>query len=226
MLIRCFPCAALAALSLLAAACSRRSSDEVPSLKLSAEQRAWQPYQTGQTLQFHNDASGKTRSYLITGVTDQLEERTESYTLRQKTLYYYQHVQVRAQRTDSIVYRPVLAARTDSTVDVDLILDMRMRRSEEEPEPRLEAQANWVRTFGVLLPIDSLNQHTFRDSRVLQLLPSLVLGNRSYQQVVVCRYQGNEASTRRFKVIRKLYLTREQGVVGFEEDGTGLWYRR
>ncbi|UOQ71914.1 hypothetical protein [Hymenobacter cellulosilyticus] len=55
---------------------------------------------------------------------------------------------------------------------------------------------------------------------------NLTLGPRTYPEVLKSRSTDeNSRSTRRAKVVRTLYLAKNEGIVGFEEDGTGLWYK-
>lgn len=201
------------ALVLLLSGCAKEPAQEY---KLSAEQLAWQPYRTGDVLRFGHDKSSKVRTYRIIEVQDRMEKQYVGGAILpfpRKQAPLCQEILVRVQRTDSIG-GPQLALIMQLSYESGYGLQL---RTDVYWEPMTTGE----------LPIDSINarQSIPTGYPSLALLPSLQLGPAAYTQVIDSRNPYPNPNPVGFKPINRLYYARGKGVVGFEENGSDLWYR-
>ena len=181
---------------------------------LTEEQLAWQGYRIGQELSFGHAQDGQVRTYRVTDVQDHMESQYTGYTV---SLFAApdidcQQVTITVQRTDS-AFRPQTALKLGLYYD------------ESDETVKLEAQTDWEAAYSVYLPIDSVSQGAPIDTlnyyyRSAKLLASATFGPLTYAQVIhVKPYQYGS------RAIRNLYYAKGKGVVAFEENGSGLWFR-
>ena len=205
----------ICALATLLSGCAKEPAQEY---KLSAEQLAWQPYRTGDVLRFGHDKDSQVRTYRITEVQDRMEEAYQPYNwlpFSQSAAPLYQFISVAAQRTDS-------AGQVYNVLDLSLYHSLEYRKLE------LRADASWEMQSGVLLPIDSVIAGTRIDTLYypgIKFLSTVRLGPTTYSQVLFARNQRPNQVAPGSKPNRYLYYAKGNGIVGFQEDGTGLWYR-
>lgn len=195
--------------------------------RFSDEQRAWQPYHTGDILRFGHAQDNRVRSYRITNVDDRMEEYGGFRISFSNDRPEYEHITVKSERTDTTFYSISSAPGQprDSVVFQPTALDM-LLYAPEGGTPTLQARCSWDYSFESSLPLDSAIAGVNLNYPNLRILPSVTLGGVTYSQTIWMKPSyGNQQSTRRYKIIRQLYYTRGKGVVAFEEDGTGLWYR-
>lgn len=215
------------ALLALLTGCAKEPAQEI---KLSAEQLAWQPYRTGDVLQFGQANSNKVRTFLIDAIDDQFIEYSIGgnapvflgFPKRIKS----QQIEVRVRRTDTIRYTPT---PTSTPTRPDSILDTYARSllsiSAGDDNQNGYAYLNWDYGFSSDLPYDDvIAGRPLMNS--MQLLPTLRLGGIDYESVlrIPNGLSGNPAGFPRNKPARFVYYAKGFGVVGFEEGNT-LWYR-
>jgi hypothetical protein len=201
-----------------------------PAYRLTADELAWQGYQQGQQLRFGRAGSAQVRTYLITEVSDRLEPQYQSFwiTSLQGQPPTYQHITVKGYRTDSTIYNVgSIANPRDSVRAVETFLDL------HKYEPRgmsgvrvLLSQLGWDHWFRAdpLLENVTTNQPIPAGSKVV-LLPTSTLGAVSYGPTLQIDRVYAVSPTPRQRVINRVYYAKGKGVVGYEEQGTGLWYR-
>ncbi|WBA43783.1 hypothetical protein [Hymenobacter canadensis] len=193
------------------------AKDPAQEFKLSAEQLAWQPYRTGEVLRFGHDKSSKIRTYRVIEVQDRMETQYQSGSwlpFPQKEPPLYQYLTIKVQRTDS-TSQPWVA------------LDMHLY-SMPVGGIELRAAAEWESFYNTYLPIDSVNAGVSIDTLYypgIKLLPTVRLGPTTHPQVIFCRNKYPNSIPAGGKRNRYLYYAKRKGVVGFQEDGSGLWYR-
>ncbi|WP_187313622.1 hypothetical protein [Hymenobacter sp. BT190] len=216
-------CSALT--SIITGCYHHKSPDEVPNYRLTPAQLEWQIYRKNDELRFGNARSAKVRRYRITHVIDTLQEERVVGPLGGGTRYYYQRVAVKFQRADSIVFSKIcLGSRCDSSQTTDYALDLQIHEGQPDKTPYLSSYSSWPGFSGYYLPVD-LPVSEWNSSASWQYLPQATLGGRIFTDVLRYTTRAVVTSTARFKFVRTLYVTKQQGVVGFEEDGSGLWYR-
>ena len=208
----------------LLTACSKSPEE----YRLSAAQLVWQSYRVNQVLRFGHAQDAKVRIYRITDVRD---EMVKAHRMAVIGLPFkapdqsYQEITVEAQRTDTTAQsQKILAMGLDSY-------------DEGTKNPPLVAEIIGESFFHAFLPIDAVNSGTLIDTVNVftymgiaypgtRLLARATLGATTYQQVVyIADRNVYGPSPAGFHRVRDLYYTREQGLVGYREDGTGLWYR-
>lgn len=219
----------------LLTACSRESEPE-PEYRMSADQLAWQPYRVGDVLRFGHAKDGKVRTYRITEVNEEMVEYNPS--LFTKAVQRNQFISVVAERTDSTQFDYItksstvggtLVTTTDSIRHQIRLLKIGLDPAGSSSSPSLVAFCFWgwqpVYFSFPLQEIISGAYKVYIYPTVISV-PNLTLGPRTYPEVLKSSpTDENSRSTRRAKVVRTLYLAKSEGIVGFEEDGTGLWYK-
>ncbi|SDX32278.1 hypothetical protein [Hymenobacter psychrophilus] len=189
--------------------------------RFTTEQLAWQPYWVGQVVRFGRIQDARVRTYQVTEVKDRLEEQSSPPVFivvpfgGAKKAPLAQHITVRAQRTDSItIPAPILDLGLSYSVDGRLIFS--------------PSQIRWEGFYGANLPIDSvsigrpINSLYYPDA---ELLPTATFGSVTYRQVFKVQNPYPKFTPAGTKTVMQLYYAREKGLVAFEEEGTGLWYR-
>lgn len=193
------------------------SKEPAAQYRLSNEQLAWQGYHADEVLRFGHGQDAKVRTYHVTSVRDYMQKGAAGTNLTPfptKEAPEYQHVVVTVQRTDSIFQpQPVL--------DLEIYDDLPYSTGE------FRAEASWEAFYGARLPLDAVNQSIPIDTLqyAATLLPSASLGLSTYPQVIRVDSRNTFALPAGARPTRRLYYARGKGVVAFEEDGTGLWYR-
>ncbi|MCB2407667.1 hypothetical protein [Hymenobacter lucidus] len=186
--------------------------------RLSAEQLAWQPYHANDVLRFGHAKDGKVRTYRVTEVQDQMEKQNTGINWTP-----FPSRELIAQQVK------VLALRTDSTAQPQTVLNLELYYDGSEAKVVLLAEVEWETFYpAARLPIDSVNAGvalgtTFTPG--IEFLPTITLGPATYSQVIRAQNQYPTATLPGLKLVRQLYYAKNKGVVAFEEDGTGLWYR-
>ncbi|UOQ52666.1 hypothetical protein [Hymenobacter cellulosivorans] len=220
----------------LLTACSRESEPD-PEYRMSADQLAWQPYHVNDVLRFGHAKDGKVRTYRITEINEEMVEY--SLGLFTKRVDRKQQFNVMAERTDSIQFDYITKSSTVGGTLVTTITDsirhqIRLLRIGLYPAgssnpPSLAASCFWGwNPIYFSFPLQEIIFGAPKDYAYLDLtvVPNLTLGPRTYPEVLKAGSKDtNSRSTRRAKVVRTLYLAKNEGIVGFEEDGTGLWYK-
>jgi hypothetical protein len=199
-----------------------------PQYRFSDEQRAWQPYHPGDVLRFGHAQDSRVRTYRIIDVDDHMEEARNVGISLGKGHPMYEEVTVRAERMDTTLY--YYCGASGQPLDSMLFQTIALNMTLYNPTggmPLLQASCGWdYSAYSRSLPLDSAIAGAQLDYLTLKILPKVTLGGIDYGQTIWQALDyGSQQSTRRYKLIRQLYYTREKGVVAFEEDGTGLWYR-
>ncbi|MDO7877178.1 hypothetical protein Q5H93_20700 [Hymenobacter sp. ASUV-10] len=196
-----------------------------PQYRLSAEQLAWQPYRIGEVLRFGHAQDGRVRSYRIASVDSRMDGARGVYFSGRPG---YERITVKTQRLDTTFYyyNSAPGQPLDSALFQTMALDLYLY-APEGGTPQLQAQYGWdYSVFSRSLPLDSAIAGATWNYPTLRILPSVTLGGIDYAQTIWQALDyGNQQSSRRYKLIRQLYYAKGKGVVAFEEDGTGLWYR-
>ena len=193
---------------------------------LSAEQLEWQGYRVGEVLRFGHAGSAYVRTYEVKSVKTRFKGDGAGL------FNTFQTLTALVQRTDSI-HEPFEG----------VVLELRSGRYEGE-ETSLETYCEWDGLHGGGLPVSEVltgkkEVKEYQSGimygsagpdtlayRSAELLPSVVLGGRTHQQVIhIANLLRKPRKARRRKEIQHLYYARQHGVVGFEEDGSDLWYR-
>ena len=190
-----------------------------PQYRFSAAQLAWQAYHPGDVLRFGHDQDSRVRTYRVTKVTDEMENRPGFYLSFDSEPPKYQHISVEMKRTDT-------------TVTYFRALDMDVPPETGAParpdSTWCQASAEWENSW-MQLPIDAVERGRRIDTLVYgpnELLPTATFGPSTYTGVIhstVRHPYGSPTGTPRRP--SHFYYARNKGVVAFEEDGTGLWYR-
>lgn len=213
---------------LAVAACVSSCESPGPQYRFSDEQRAWQPYRLGEELRFGHAQDGRVRSYRITAVDSRMKESRYVGPHIGGERPSYEEVTVMAERTDTTFYyyRGAPGQALDSALFQTTALVMSLYMPEGSA-PRLQARCGWdYGAYGQSLPLDSAIAGAVLNYPTLKILPSVTLGGITYGPTIwQTLNHGSQQSTRRYKLIRQLYYARDKGVVAFEEDGSGLWYR-
>ncbi|GAA4508601.1 hypothetical protein GCM10023172_40980 [Hymenobacter ginsengisoli] len=218
-----------AAYSLVFTSCDK-SNMPGPVYQLTAEEKAWQGYQQGQQLRFSRAGSSQVRTYLIVEVDDRLEEQYQSVWITpvQGKLPRYQHITVKGYRTDSVIYTPVgFANPRDSARAVDTFLDLQKYMPRADPSTTiLLSEVGWDHWFigNPQLQAVTTNQPLSVSGNV-ELLPSITLGGISYGPTLRIKRAYVVYPAPRQRIISQIWYAKGVGVVGYEELGTGLWYR-
>lgn len=205
----------LAALALGAscclAACSLQGDAPAPEYRLTPAQLAWQPYHEGQVLRFGNARTTVVRTYAVSKLTDRMVMAYCSVCFSEQPKY--QEIRVQMQRMDT------------ASVSFDVLnLQLYRVRASGSDTPVLYATAGWTSHGTPSLPLAQLDSGQPLDSTQyfrVKLLPSLTLGATTYGQVL----RSPSLVAPRAGLVTALYFTKALGVVGYEEVGTGLWYR-
>jgi hypothetical protein len=132
----------------------------------------------------------------------------------------YQHIRVTGQRTDSVIYRKSISS-ADSALVTDVWLDL-YKYENRGGTLETRAEVGWSYWFSSSLPVESLATNQFKSGAAIELLPVVILGAATYEQVVKITRQLAAPSPR---TITQVYYAKGLGVVAYEEAGTGLWYR-
>ena len=188
--------------------------------RLTPEQLAWQGYKMGEVLRFGNARPGQERTYQVVHIKDTLETQfmgtVVALPFPRKADPLYQQIKVRIERTDTVNYGyyALELSRNYDPVNVN--------------QTDFRAQAEWAGFYPIRLPLDEVIAGQPIDTLyypATTLLPAIVLGATNYQQVIRIINLDTRTSNPGHKRTRAVYYARGKGVVAFEEDGTGLWYR-
>ena len=171
--------------------------------RLTPEQLAWQGYQAGEVIHFGRARDGQVRTYKVTDIKDELRTQHVGITLGKPPKF--QEISVSVQRIDTIA-------------PVHQVLKFSLYNAE------LRATAAWDELYPFWLPIDSVSRNAPIDTTQYsntKLLRNIVLGPTMYPEVLHVTRKSAANPTRQ----NQLYYAKGQGVVAYEEDDTGLWYR-
>ena len=191
--------ALLAGATLLLTGCPGcNTCGEPPSYTLTDTQRAWAaPYPLNKVLRFRNAATGYERTYRV---------RTHQDTL----------VQVHSN-TDCPGYRwemrSAVIERTDSaSVPREVLHGLFI--TAEAPSNSYRVGMNWG-LAGFNLPAKEV------DAGRLNLPPATFAG-RTYQQVIQSTFTVTTPETSP-RTVARIYLTKAEGIIRFEERGGSIW---
>lgn len=185
-----------------------------PEYRISAAQAQWRGYQVGEQLRFGHAKDGKVRTYRITELKDYMDTQWQQsgwLPVPKGEPPTYQHLEARAERTDS-------------AAGEFMAFEAFMYTPRGGDTLELRAECHWERSQTFYLPLDAANQGSVSSANVT-LLPNVTLGSISYGPTLRLSAAAASVSRPDYKVIRQVYLAKGKGVVAFEEDGTGLWYR-
>jgi hypothetical protein len=207
-----------------------KSNTPGPAYRLTADELAWQGYQQGQQLRFGRAGSTQVRTYVIAEVSDRLEQQYQSVWIAflQGQPPRYQHIIVKGYRPDSVIYNVgSIANPRDSARAVDTFLDVQKYEPRSTPGVRvLLSQVGWDHWFRAdpLLQDVTTSQPLPAGGKVV-LLSNSTLGTVSYGPTLQIDRPYAVSPAPRQRVINRIYYAKGKGVVGYEEQGTGLWYR-
>jgi hypothetical protein len=186
--------------------------------RLSKDQLAWQGYQEGEVLRFGHDRDSKVRTYRVTGVEDRMVSQSSGTGwsfFGSDNSPQYQRLTVMVQRTDS-------ASEALWAFDLELNYDA-------DKQVKLDASAQWGPLLYGLLPLDELNQGVTPDPVAFpatELLPSATFGASTYAQVIhITNQYPYGPQLPGFLSTCHFYYAKGKGVVAYESDGSGQWYR-
>lgn len=195
-----------AALSLLTAGCKKAcDGDNLPQYTLTAGQRAWSdPFEENAVWRFRNEATGYERSYRVTKF--QAERIGNGAKLSVCPNYYQEYVFADLERTDSTftgsarrINHLQLTSPNAGSTDGDFL--------------------EWGAATNFYLPIDEAE-----DGR--QVLLPATFGGRYYPAVLVCTRNLAPQPTVSYPATSlRLFLTKAEGVIRFEERGGNIWNR-
>jgi hypothetical protein len=191
------------------------AEQELPQYALSAADQAWAtPYRLGEEWRFRN-AAGYERRYQVKGLADQQLPGLRAGT--QRVGYYQQGLSARLARVDS----GYVSRATVGNYQASFSLTAAVPGGAPQP---LTADLNWGLTH-LSLPAAALDARQALPVDV-RLLPTVTLGNRSYQNVL--EYSSLQTSAARVPAwqVQRLYYTKENGVVRFVEAGGTVWDRQ
>ncbi|GAB3636998.1 hypothetical protein GCM10027422_25880 [Hymenobacter arcticus] len=193
-----------------------------PTYQLTPDELVWQGYQQGQELRFGRAGSPKVRTFRVLKVQDETQPQASSSLIPPRGTY--QTITVLGQRTDSLTY--IFRTNGDSVAVVDELLELYKYYNKSTGTVELRADVEWSKTFSQSLPLDAVTTNRPLQSSTVELLPTVVLGGVTYGPTLRISPQLNTVGySPRLRAIRRVYYARGKGVVGYEEDGTGLWYR-
>jgi hypothetical protein len=193
---------------------------KTPGVKylLTADRLAWQPYQGGQVLHFANSSTGATRTYAVTKVSDYMEKERLGINwvplLGSREPDEYQNVAVTIQRTDSVGYSFTAVEFTQNN-------------DPGSPAGIFFMAAGWESLGTVRLPADELNQGLPFDTtqyKGVRLLPALTLGTLVYTNVLEVKSQYTGTISPGLPTIKRIYYTKNKGVLAFDDQATGRWW--
>lgn len=201
-----------------------------PAYRLSADELAWQGYQQGQQLRFGRAGSSQVRSYLISEVTDHMEEQYQSVWIAsvQGRPPTFQHIKVSGYRTDSVEYTAgSTASPRDSVRAVYTFLDLQKHAVNGDPSTNMLLSSigwdYWSITYPPLQEV--INNQPLLAGGPVSLLPSVTLGGLAYGPTLLITRNYAPPTSPRQHIISRLWYARGKGVVGYEEVGAGIWYR-
>lgn len=216
----------LLALVALSTSCSLiPDGDSAPTYRLTPAELAWQGYQPGQELRFGRAGTTKIRTFRVLEVQDKLETHANNGALvsGHET---YQTITVLGQRTDSVSYN--LRSKTDSIPAIDTLLKLYKYPGSSTSGADTRAEIEWAYTLRHTLPLADATAGQPSQDLAVDLLPQVVLGGITYGptlRVTSSLTANNFSYNRGLRVVRRVYYAQGKGVVGYEEEGTGLWYR-
>ena len=188
---------------------------------LSKEQLAWQGYRAGQVLRFGNAQSNAVRTYRVTQIRDSLE--TQFTGAVGPTVPFPQGKPPLYQQLVAVVQR------TDLATGRRYALTMGQNYDPHWSRPQLRAEASWETFFSARLPIDEVNAGLPIDTLTYpatEFLREATFGTSRYDSVIHLTYRHrNGTAPAGARPTRQLYYARGKGVVAYDEEGTGLWYR-
>jgi hypothetical protein len=210
------PCVLLAAVTGSLLSCSKSPVE----YRLTAQQLAWQGYHVGEELRFGRAQDATVRTYRVTDVRDVMEQQYRSATLGLPG----GPPETRCQQLG------VAVQRTDTTAPAFPALLLKLYYDEASGGTAdLQADAEWETFYYASLPLDSVNKGAAFDTLRYpgtELLASFTAGSSTYSQVLHLTNRfplGTPVNGQR--PVREIYYARGKGVVAFQADGSGLWYR-
>ncbi|WP_400194026.1 hypothetical protein [Hymenobacter sp. B81] len=189
---------------------------ELPHYTLSNDEQAWvTPYRLGQEWRFRN-AAGYERRYQVRGLTDRTWPGRPNP--QSVIAYYQQEVGARVERVDSAYYQRAEGYKYAATFVLT-------SAAAYEPQPlALTARLEWG-VSPLTLPVAAVNTSQPLPAG-MRLLPEVNLGGRTYHNVIeYTSLPPQPDQDLRPWMATRLYYTKEQGVVRFEEAGGLVWDR-
>jgi hypothetical protein len=175
--------------------------DNLPHYTLTADQRTWMaPYPQDAVLRFTN-ASGYVRTYRVTKA-ENASIRTGGSKNSFCATYDVEYYTVRLERTDSLGLNRGL---------YDLALG-----ATKDPAP-VKARMQWA---GSEFPLPLAEVENGQ-----RVLGPATLAGRTYQHVLDLTYVELSVPHTRAWAIKRLFLTKAEGVIRFEERGGTVWDR-
>jgi hypothetical protein len=186
--------------------------------RLTGEQLAWKGYQPGEVLRFGHSQDNSVRTYRITAIMEQMVKQAMGPNL----------TPLPTKLAPECQELTVMAQRTDVPAQAQAVLVLGLYQDDQSREIAPRALAEWEASGSVRLPVNEVSQGIPFDPLqypATELLPTATFGPTTYSQVihVTTSYQGTPAPG--IRLTRQLYYAKDKGVVAYEEEGTGLWYR-
>lgn len=224
-----FLCLLLPVCGVALSSCNK-SNEPGPAYYLTTEELAWQGYQLGQQLRFGQAGSSRVRTYAVVEVIDRLEEGYQPVWIAsvQGQLPTYQHITVKGYRTDSASYVVAsINSPKDSVREVDTFLDLQKYAPNHDPAKQaLLSRVGWgtVFTADPQLQAVTTGQSLAANGNVT-MLPTFAVGGITYGPTlqIVRGYKVSPGPKQ--QVTNQIWFAKGRGVVAFEEQASGLWYR-
>jgi hypothetical protein len=201
-----------------------------PAYRLTADELAWQAYEQGQQLRFGRAGSSQVRSYLVSEVSDQMEQQYQSVWIAsvQGQPPTFQHIKVSGYRTDSLEYTAGgIANPRDSVRTVYTFLDLQKYAVKGSPSTiMLLSKIGWDYWSTTYPPLQEIiNNQPLLAGGPVTLLPSVTLGGIAYGPTLLITRNYSLPVSPRQHIVSCIWYARGKGVVGYEEVGAGVWYR-
>ncbi|OON69620.1 hypothetical protein [Hymenobacter sp. CRA2] len=190
-----------------------QQEQELPQYQLSAPEQEWAtPYRLGQEWRFRNE-QGYERRYQVKGLSDQ--QLPGLVTGTKRVGYYQQGLGARLERVDSSY-----VMRADNVQYTARFSMTAAIPKAAQHEPAASAQLDWG---GVHLALPAADDFAHLPTGV-RLLPTARFGGRTYSNVL--EYARMEPQAPGQWQLRRVYYTKENGVVRFEEVSGAVWTRQ
>jgi hypothetical protein len=200
----------------LAAGLTSCADKDTPEFRLTAEQRTWgDAYREGDTWRFRN-AAGYERRYKVTNFKDKMQAHVPKSL---SVTHRYQLVEATIERQDSTTYKGSPFQNKYS-----MLFELQAEVVRGTPYDSKVQQLTW--TTSVALPIDAINTQPIPPAGALpsgvQFLPQLTIAGRTYENVLEFTTTHNNLAWQ----AKKIYYTKAEGVIRFEENGGEVWDRQ